>query len=264
MLKRRTALIAVALFLGTVGAEAQAPVAPATTAPASAAPAAPARKISAVLELFTSQGCSSCPAADALLAEYAARKDVAVLSLSVDYWDSLGWRDTLAHPRFTKRQKYYAKVRGDGQVYTPQLIVNGVGHANGARKDAIEQALTDATGKTRRWVPLAVTSSGTDITIEAGAAGDGWGGPVSDSTIWVVSITDKVDVMVRRGENAGRTLSYVNVVRDMAAVGTWTGKPTTIRLERQTFARDETDRLFVLLQTGNVGPIVGAAALALR
>jgi hypothetical protein len=87
-----------------------------------------------VLELFTSQGCSSCPAADALFKAYAARRDIVALSMPVDYWDYLGWKDTLGSPKFSRRQRDYAKQRGDGQVYTPQVVVNGRTHVVGSSK----------------------------------------------------------------------------------------------------------------------------------
>ena len=100
-----------------------------------------------VLELFTSQGCSSCPAADALLKSYIQRPDVIALSLAVDYWDYLGWKDTLADPAFAKRQKYYSKMRGDGRIYTPQIVVNGLAHANGAHAAEIDHAIAKTSGK---------------------------------------------------------------------------------------------------------------------
>src|SRR5215468_960850 len=95
----------------------------------------------AVVELYTSQGCSSCPAADALLAQLANRGEVVALSLSVDYWDYLGWRDTLANSKFTERQRAYAKARGDGAIYTPQIIVNGLTHVNGSDEGQILRAI---------------------------------------------------------------------------------------------------------------------------
>src|SRR5262249_17833856 len=95
----------------------------------------------AVLELFTSQGCSSCPAADKLLGELARDPSLGALSLPIDYWDYIGWKDTLAKPRHTARQRSYAKSRGDGEVYTPQVVINGVARAVGSEKDQIEKAI---------------------------------------------------------------------------------------------------------------------------
>ncbi len=108
----------------------------------------------AVVELFTSQGCSSCPNADAVLGRLAKRDDIIALSLSVDYWDYLGWKDTLASPKFTERQRAYGKVRGDGAIYTPQLVVNGLAHVNGSDEGEIGR-LIDKTAKTLSRLPRA-------------------------------------------------------------------------------------------------------------
>ena len=100
-----------------------------------------------VVELFTSQGCSSCPPADVVLNTIAHRKDVIALTLPVDYWDYLGWKDTNASPRFTERQRAYAKSRGDGLIYTPQAVVNGLVHVNGASQHDVEQAIGKKIGR---------------------------------------------------------------------------------------------------------------------
>src|SRR5262249_38071684 len=107
----------------------------------------------AVVELFTSQGCSSCPAADALLKRLADRDDLVALSLSVDYWDYLGWRDTLASPKFAERQRAYARARGDGAIYTPQAVVNGMAHVNGSDEGQIARAI-ERTSKALSVVPV--------------------------------------------------------------------------------------------------------------
>jgi hypothetical protein len=116
-----------------------------TAAPSMAEPQAAPPQAKAVLELFTSQGCSSCPPADALLAKLGKRSDLVTLSYSVDYWNYLGWRDTLSSAANTNRQRDYARVRGDGQVYTPQLVVDGLLHVNGSNEAAIEMAMRNAT-----------------------------------------------------------------------------------------------------------------------
>jgi len=110
-------------------------------------PTRAANEPTAVVELFTSQGCSSCPSADALLARLAGRDDVIALSLPVDYWDYLGWKDTLASPRFSERQRAYAHTRADGAIYTPQAVVNGLMHVNGADEGSIKRTI-EKTGKT--------------------------------------------------------------------------------------------------------------------
>ena len=120
----------------------------------------------AVIELFTSQGCSSCPEADKLLGEIAKDPSVIAVSLPIDYWDYLGWKDTLADPKFTARQKAYSKVRGDRQVYTPQVVVNGKVHALGSDRASIEKAIKDSTGKTGVMsVPVKMSVAQGQITV---------------------------------------------------------------------------------------------------
>jgi hypothetical protein len=212
-----------------------------------------------VIELFTSQGCSSCPTADALLQQYAKRPDIVALSLPVDYWDYLGWKDTLASPRFTGRQRGYAEKRGDGNVYTPQVVVNGLAHAVGSNKDEIDRAL-DKTAIKLRQVRVAVSarSDGKTIAIEMmpsiSQQDSGAGG-----TIWVATVQPTVDVEVQRGENRGKKITYTNVVRDLTAVGNWSGQPERIELSEASVLKNGKQRCAVLLQEGKVGAIVGAA-----
>ncbi|MFM9940902.1 MAG: DUF1223 domain-containing protein [Hyphomicrobiaceae bacterium] len=217
-------------------------------------------KVKAVLELYTSQGCSSCPPADVLLESYTKRADIVALSFSVDYWDYLGWKDTLANPKFTARQKYYAKHRGDGRVYTPQVVVNGLSHAVGNSAREIDQAI-EATQKAfaKSQVPVSVRMEAERLIIEAGAAtvGDG----AQDATIWLAVIQPVVEVAVRSGENRGKSLRYHNVVREMTPVGMWSGKALTVRLDRDTVKLPETDSAAVIIQAGKAGPILGAAMI---
>jgi hypothetical protein len=214
----------------------------------------------AVVELYTSQGCSSCPAADALLKTYAQRPDVIALTLPVDYWDYLGWKDTLAKAQFTNRQRAYAKMRGDGRIYTPQIVVNGFTHVNGAQAYEIDHAITKTSSKlATELIPVRLTTADGKLTIETGATPEG--DKVKDGTVWLAVIQKEVQVPVRAGENRGRTLTYYNVVRELTSVGTWTGKPTTIKLDRSAVMKPNTESCAVLLQTGVTGPIVGAAYL---
>ncbi len=211
-----------------------------------------------VLELFTSQGCSSCPTADALLRSYAERPDIVALSLPVDYWDYLGWKDTLASPKFTHRQRAYADQRGDGRVYTPQVVVNGSVHAVGSRKGEIDQALAETAQKLASdRVDLTARTDGKTISIEAGAIPAG--SVMTGGTIWLAVVQPSVEVEIRRGENRGRKVTYANVVRDLTPVGMWSDKPTTIDLQQSAVLQQEGQRCAVLLQEGTVGPIVGAS-----
>lgn len=224
--------------------------------------AMPSRSVEAkaVVELFTSQGCSSCPNADAVLARLATRGDIIALSLSVDYWDYLGWKDTLASPKFTERQRAYGKARGDGAIYTPQAVVNGLVHVNGSDEGQIG-LLIEKTAKTlsATRVPIKLSQEKGKLVVEAGAAQPG--GTAKEATLWLAVMAKDVTVPITRGENKGRTVTYSNVVRELIPIGMWNGKAMTVQLERQSFMRSDTDRCAVLLQQGHAGPIVGAALL---
>ncbi|HEY1962152.1 MAG TPA: DUF1223 domain-containing protein, partial [Rhizomicrobium sp.] len=161
-----------------------------------------------VVELYTSQGCSSCPPADALLAQLAGRKDVVALSFPVTYWDMLGWRDTLASEANTKRQKEYAKELGRGGVYTPQIIVDGQKDLIGSREQAVQAAiaarLADAQG-----IPVELEGNRQQVKIAIGQAGDRGG---REATIWLFRVLPQATVNIGDGENSGRTITYRNVV----------------------------------------------------
>lgn len=224
----------------------------AATSMATAAPANPR----AVLELFTSQGCSSCPPADRLFAKLAADPQLIVLSLPVDYWDRLGWKDTFAKHAFTERQYAYARVRGDGQVYTPQAVVNGSEHANGANRRAIDASAETTSDLS---VPVSAERSGDDIVVSVG------GGAPQDATIVVLPYLASRDVAVGRGENAREKLTYTNIVRDIVPVGRWNGAAARTTIPLKDYA--PYDGIVVLLQAGspaNPGAILGAARMSLR
>jgi hypothetical protein len=170
------------------------------------APMAQASQPKAVLELYTSQGCSSCPAADALLGEYVKKGDVVGLTLPVDYWDYLGWKDTLADAKFTARQRAYAKSRGDGRIYTPQIVVNGLAHVNGAHAKDIDYAITKTMAKlSGSRIPLNVTSRDGKVVIDVGAAAEG--DRAGDGAVWVAFLRKEIQVPVRKGENQGHMLT---------------------------------------------------------
>jgi hypothetical protein len=211
----------------------------------------------AVVELFTSQGCSSCPPADRLAVDLARDPTLVVLSLPVDYWDYLGWKDTLALKAFTARQKAYGEVRGDRQVYTPQAVIDGAVHAVGSDRDAIEQA-TQASGPgTALSVPVTAEEAGGTIRIRVGAAPGG-----EPATVVVLPLKKRCDVSITRGENKGRTVTYTNVVRDLVGIGTWTGGESTYEVPSTLVSMRGGDSYVVLLQTGGPdrpGVILGAA-----
>jgi hypothetical protein len=221
--------------------------------------AAESKQVDAVLELFTSQGCSSCPPADELFEEYSKRPDVVALSYSVDYWDYQGWKDTLAEHEFTERQKSYAAARGDRQVYTPQIVVNGRVHTVGSDKDAIAKAI--AQGPQPR-VPIEVGMMGDAVSVSVGGAETKTPGK---ATLWLVLYDRHVRVPVGRGENRNRTLDYYNVVRRMYPVAVWRGQPIKVDLPMGKYHQSDADGCALLLQEetaeGAAGPIIGAARI---
>jgi hypothetical protein len=225
---------------------------------------ASAGEVKAVIELFTSQGCSSCPPADRLLGEFAADDRLLALSLPVDYWDYLGWRDTLALHVHSARQKAYEKLRGDRQVYTPQVVINGVAQTIGSDRNAIERATAGAEVKSRLTVPVLLKQSDTNIEVEVGAGAAAG----TSASVWVLGITRATPVVITRGENRGKTITYHNVVRSWTRIGEWTGKPVRTSLPIAELAGKGADAAVVLIQeAGSVeapGPICGAAMLALR
>lgn len=222
--------------------------------------------VSAVLELFTSQGCSSCPAADRLFKSYVDRKDVVAMSLPVDYWDYLGWKDTLASPKNSDRQRAYAKARGDGAVYTPQVVVNGAGHAVGSDAAAIERQIARTTMEfDRRRVAMRFWRATNMLIIEAAGANpddvDASASKKREATIWLAAIQREAEVTIAKGENHGKTLRYYNVVEEMTPVGLWNGEALRLQLPSQTFMKPGTYRYAVVMQQGTTGPIIGAAWL---
>lgn len=212
----------------------------------------------AVVELFTSQGCSSCPPADALLAEIArGRPELLVLSLPVDYWDYLGWRDTLAQPGFSQRQRAYAALRRDRQVYTPQAVVNGRDPCIGSNRADLE-ALIARAAKAGLPVGVTLTEENGVLRVEVGArrgSAEGLG------EVWLVPVTRSQQVEIARGENRGRSVTYANVGRGLIRLGAWRGEAARFEVPVATARPPSADGFVVLVhmtQAGRPGPIVGA------
>ena len=216
----------------------------------------------AVIELFTSQGCSSCPAADRLLGELTKDPSLITMSLSVDYWDYLGWQDTLALHGHTKRERAYAAVRGDRDVYTPQVVVNGTVAVLGSDKNAIERAITQ-TKANALSVPVTLKIDGDKIVAEVADAG----GAARPAEVWLCPLTGKVTVNVGRGENTGKTLTYHNVVRGWKKLGDWNGKAARFSIPLDEVKGADVDSFAVLVQSGALakpGVVLGAATIAAR
>lgn len=212
--------------------------------PAKAAIGAPV-----VVELFQSQGCSSCPPANANLNAIADRPDVIPLSFAVTYWDQLGWKDTFARPQFTARQWDYARSGGRSQVATPQMVINGSRQTIvGGNRQQLEAAISAARH-----------AGGPQIRLAGNRVSIGAAGGVKASTVWVVRYDPRSnDVPIRAGENGGRTLPHRNIVRQLNAIGTWSGSAATFTLPANS---NPAYRTAILVQTGKGGIIVAATRL---
>jgi hypothetical protein len=210
-----------------------------------------------VLELFTSQGCSSCPPADALLGDLSKREGVLALTMPINYWDYLGWKDTLAAEEFTKRQRRYAETRGDHEIYTPQLIVNGLAQVVGSREEAVTAAIERTNQSiTSNRVPLKLACEGNDIVVKAGSLSDK--GERRTGTVWLALYSRAVKVEIRRGENYGRSITYTNVVRHLLPAGQWAGQAASYHISRPP--SDASDGCAAFVQTDTSGAIIGAVA----
>lgn len=205
----------------------------------------------AVVELYTSQGCSSCPPADAVLAMLAERPDVIALALHVDYWDYLGWADAFARPEHSVRQRLYAHAAGESTIYTPQMIINGTYSMVGADPEVLDHVVAPAGGAEGPVLTLERTLDSLAIRTTGGEA------PAGQYEVELVRYLPQAKVSVERGENAGRVIDYTNIVTDWQTVGSWDG---TAPLELDVPVKGE-GPLVVLIQTADLGAIVAAARL---
>ena len=215
----------------------------------SAAAAADAVHPLTVLELFQSQGCSSCPPANANVAELSDRTDVLALSFSVTYWDQLGWKDTFARPEYTARQWAYAHAMRHAQVFTPQVVING-------------RADTVGVNRNQLWNLIRTTAraqNGPAVTLGDGAAtvGGAAAAPAQPADVWLVRYDPRtVMVPIRRGENGGKTLPHKNIVRALVHLGVWRGQPVRFVVVPSA---DQGLRAAILVQAAGAGPIIAAA-----
>lgn len=212
-----------------------------------------AQENTVVVELFTSQGCSSCPPADRLMQKLVHKQNVIVLSLHVDYWDYIGWKDEFADPANTKRQKDYAHAAGRTMIYTPQMIVNGVHDVVGARAMQLADLINEQS-QMRRRVEVDLKRSGDNLDIGVMPLTGELEGPF---TLELVRFTPERSVDITRGENAGRKLTYVHVVDDWRTLGDWDGKSP-----RRLSVPVTGDRpAVVFVQAQGPGEIVAAAEI---
>ncbi|MDX5349864.1 MAG: DUF1223 domain-containing protein [Paracoccaceae bacterium] len=172
-----------------------------------------------VVELYTSQGCSACPPADEFVAMLASNPQILPLALHVDYWDYIGWADKFAHPKFTDRQRAYAKAVGSRTIYTPQLIIGGADRIEGfAPEETAERLRAHMAAGTP--VRLTVTRDGDRLVIRAEADP-----PLTEPVrVHLVRYKPEETVMIERGENAGKTITYTNIVTAWDRVADWSGQ----------------------------------------
>lgn len=232
---RRIALLSLLLALA-------APLAGAAAARPSSAPV--------VVELFTAQGCSDCPEANALLMRLADEPDVIALTYAVDYWDYLGWKDTFARPEFAARQRAYRKAMNLRDVYTPQIVVDGKRQLTAVEADEVEAAVRE---EARRDVyPPEMRFMGKDrVAVGSGRT------PRGGASVWLVRYdAHPQDVTVRRGENRGQVVRHGNVVRELTRLGQWRGRPTLFRIPR-TATPDL--RTVIIVQADRSGAVLAAS-----
>jgi hypothetical protein len=220
----------------------------------------------AVVELFTSQGCSSCPPADKIMGELAKDPSVIALSLPIDYWDYLGWKDTLADSRFSARQRAYSHMRGDREVYTPQAVVNGSVHVIGSDREGIEGAILDTTKSDAVMsVPVSMSLSGRQLNVSVAASPAG--SAANHGEVWICGISKAVPIAIGRGENRGHEVTYHNVVRNLLKVGDWDGSAGNWSVPLENISREGVDAAAVYVQDGSrdrPGPMLGAAITSLH
>jgi hypothetical protein len=213
----------------------------------------------AVLELFTSEGCSSCPKADARLTELGKQKDVIALAYHVDYWDYIGWADTFGSKANSDHQKAYAQSWGSSRIFTPQLVINGAAGVVASREDDVTKALDAA----KLDLPVTLTVGGN--MLEIGVAPQA-GGP--QAMVWLVTFKDHEQVAISRGENAGRTMDYSQIVKDRQMLGMWDPVAGThLKLPLSELMTGGANGAVILVQAdkagGLPGPIIGAASVQL-
>lgn len=205
-----------------------------------------------VVELFTSQGCNSCPPADAFLEELARRPDLIALSLHVDYWNYIGWKDPFSSPQATQRQRDYAQALGLSSVYTPQMVIDGSFDAVGSNRAQVKEAIAAAGQRPKIAVTIATRPTGGWLVTIPEAEID------QSATVWLALYDRQHVTPVRHGENAGKTLTDYNIVREFRRIGRWDGAKVDLPVD--IGAAEFADRGFaVIVQVGATGPILGSA-----
>ena len=208
-----------------------------------------------VVELYTSQGCSSCPPADAFLGELAMWPGVIALAFHVDYWDYIGWKDPFAKPAFTQRQKSYQRPFSSRYVYTPQMIVDGRAHVVGSHRGKVKNLIAEARNRQKAVEVSFEEQDGGRVVIPAGEA------PKGGADIWLVVYDEEHETEVARGENAGRALKDYNVVRELQHLGHWKGDAMTIPLQLDAAAERGRAGCAVIVQHRDTKEVLGAGLM---
>jgi hypothetical protein len=237
------ALLALILAVAALGWSSRCPAAP----PMGVAPM--------VVELFTSQGCSSCPPAEVLLGELAGRRNVIALAFHVDYWDSIGWRDRFSMAAATLRQSRYVEALRLGSAFTPQVVIGGTRSFVGSDRQSIQAAVAQGAAP-GVLIEAAVMQNELVVSLPDGS-------DRRDHDVTLVAYLPQATTRVGRGENSGRTLVEFNIVRYFRRLGAWAGKAGMWRVRLDSLPRDATG-VAVLVQEANQGAITGAAAISLR
>lgn len=210
-----------------------------------------------VVELFTSQGCSSCPPADDLLAELAKDPGVLALSFHVDYWDYIGWKDPFAAAQYTERQRDYAAALGLRYVYTPQMVIDGRHDIVGSKRRQVTEAIEEAKQTTPAVLVAFDDEYSGRVVLSEGKA------PAGGATVWLATFDDAHETQVARGENSGKALVNSNVVRELTALGAWNGEFKTFAIDFAAARAEGRGGCAVIVQQGRGGPVIGAAVMDL-
>jgi hypothetical protein len=222
---------------------------------AAASHARDARQVDTVVELYTSQGCSSCPPADKLMSKLTENPSVLGLSLPVTYWDYIGWKDTLASALNDARQANYRDKMNERYVYTPQMIVGGTEHFVGSSKELLASHLNDFAGHARKIaLDWNFTDDGIEVTLPKSAV---------TATLWQMDLDRAKQVAIGRGENSGKSVTYHNVVRKIESLGRWNGDARTLKLALDPMLTEGRDACAILVQEHEFGPIIAALIIDL-
>lgn len=211
-----------------------------------------------LVELFTSQGCSSCPPADSFMEELSATEGVVALTLPVDIWDYLGWKDSFAKRAFSLRQQAYAPTLPSRSVFTPQMVIGGKTDVVGSRRAEALERIREVAADAGPAVALKLSLEGEKAVVELPATPELSG---ADATIWVARVLSKRAVNIGDGENRGKVITYSNIVRDLSPAGMWRGEALRLDVPARVDMGETYDRLAVFVQRGQTGMILGAAII---